>query len=215
MLSVCGHSRRRWVADRTRTGSGSGTPKTAVCEILTQDLGVKRVVAKFIPRLLLPEQKDHRAAVADDLIQTATNEPDFLQRVTARDELWVWGCDLERKAHCPSGGHLVLHAGRRCSKINTVLAVFFDWEGIVRHEYAPPGQTVNKERHLSVFQRQRGAVRRKWLQLRATGDGQLLHGDAPTCASYLGRSFVFVCFLGKISNHEDDSAPLQPRFGTL
>ena len=50
-------------------------------EILTQDLGMKRVVAKFIPWLLLPEQKEHRAAVADDLIQTATNEPDFLQRV--------------------------------------------------------------------------------------------------------------------------------------
>ena len=52
-----------------------------MCEIVTQDLGVKRVVAKFIPRLLLPEQKEHRAAVADDLIQTSTNEPDFLQRV--------------------------------------------------------------------------------------------------------------------------------------
>ena len=42
---------------------------------------MKRVVAKFVPWLLLPEQKEHRAAVADDLIQTATNEPDFLQRV--------------------------------------------------------------------------------------------------------------------------------------
>ena len=36
-----------------------------VPEILMQDLGVKRIVAKFIPQLLLPEQKEHRAAVAN------------------------------------------------------------------------------------------------------------------------------------------------------
>ena len=38
-------------------------------------------MAKFIPQLLLPEQKEHRAAAANDLIQTAINEPDFLKKV--------------------------------------------------------------------------------------------------------------------------------------
>ena len=39
---------------------------------------MKRVVAKFVPWLLLPE---HRAAVADDLIQTATHEPEVLKKI--------------------------------------------------------------------------------------------------------------------------------------
>ena len=43
-----------------------GIPKTTVSEILMQDLGRKRVVAKFVPWLLLPEQKEHCAAVAND-----------------------------------------------------------------------------------------------------------------------------------------------------
>ena len=34
-------------------------PKTTVSKSLTQDLGVKHVMAKFILRLLLPEQKEH------------------------------------------------------------------------------------------------------------------------------------------------------------
>ena len=51
-----------------------GIPKTTVSEILTQDLGMKHVVAKFTPWLLLPEQKEHCAVVANDLIQTATND---------------------------------------------------------------------------------------------------------------------------------------------
>ena len=42
---------------------------------------MKHVVAKFVPQLLPPEQKEHRAAVANDLIQPVTNEPDFLKSV--------------------------------------------------------------------------------------------------------------------------------------
>ena len=61
-----------------------------------QNLGMKCVVTKFNPWLLLPEQKEHRAAVANDFIQTTTDEPDFLKVIT-RDEWWVYGCDLDRK----------------------------------------------------------------------------------------------------------------------
>ena len=38
-----------------------------------------------------------------------------------------------------------------CSKIKTMLTVFFDWEGVVHHEYFPPGQTINKEYFLNVL----------------------------------------------------------------
>ena len=55
-----------------------GIPKTTVSEILMQDLGMKRVMAKFVLWLLLPEQKEHHAAVANDLIQTATNKPNLV-----------------------------------------------------------------------------------------------------------------------------------------
>ena len=47
-----------------------GVPKTIVSEILTPDRGMKHVAAKFIPWLLLPEQKEHRAAVANDAGRT-------------------------------------------------------------------------------------------------------------------------------------------------
>ena len=63
-----------------------------------QDLGMKRVMAKSVLQLLLSEQKEHRVAVANDLIQTATNEPDFLKKVITRDALWVCACDPETKA---------------------------------------------------------------------------------------------------------------------
>ena len=111
-----------------------------------QDLGMKRVMAKFIPWLLLPEQKEHRVAVANDLIQTATNEPGFLKKVITRDESWVYGYELETKAQSSQwkspGPPCLKKARQSCSKIKTMLTVFFDWEDAVHHEDAPPGQQL-------------------------------------------------------------------------
>ena len=63
-----------------------GIPKTTVSETLTQDLGMKCVMAKLVLYLPLPEQKEHRAAVANDLIQIITNGPDFLKKIITGDE---------------------------------------------------------------------------------------------------------------------------------
>ena len=43
-----------------------GIPKTTVSETLMQDLGMKGVMATFVLWLLLPEQKEHHAAVPND-----------------------------------------------------------------------------------------------------------------------------------------------------
>ena len=149
MLNVyVGCNLQRSATDSLRTRTDLGIPKTTVSEILMQDLGMKCVVANFIPQLLLPEQKEHRAAVANDLFQTATNEPDFLKKVLTRDEWWVYHCDSETKdqsSQWKSPGSLspkkVLQS---CRKIKTMLTVLFDWEGVVHHKYTPPGQMINR-----------------------------------------------------------------------
>ena len=87
-------------------------------------------MAKFGRQFLLPEQKEHRAAVANDLTQTATNEPGFLKKVITGDELWVYIYDLETKAQSsqwklPGSPHLK-KAWQSHSKIKTMLTVFFD-----------------------------------------------------------------------------------------
>ena len=63
-----------------------------------QGHGMKHVMAKFVLQLLLPEQKEHRAAFANDLFQTSTNEPDFLKNVIARNKLWVYCYDTDTEA---------------------------------------------------------------------------------------------------------------------
>ena len=80
-----------------------------------QDLGMKCVVAKFVLQLLLPEQKEHHTAVVNDLIQTTTNEPDFLKKVITGDDSWVCNYDSEngQLSQWKSPGSLLL---RRCGE---------------------------------------------------------------------------------------------------
>ena len=63
--------------DSAKLEADLGIPNTTVSEMLMQDLATKHVVAKFVLQLPLPEQKGHGAALANDLIQTAINEPDL------------------------------------------------------------------------------------------------------------------------------------------
>ena len=93
---------------------------------------MKHVMAKFVPRVLLPEQKGHHVAVANDLIQIATNEPDFLKKIITK--IQIMGLWLGSRNKDPV---ITKKVCQSCSKIETMLNMFFDWEGVVYHEYVP------------------------------------------------------------------------------
>ena len=66
--------------------------------ILTEDLGMKRVAEKFVPRLLTPEQKEFRVMTSSDLLETSRDDPSFSSSIITGDETWVYGYDPETKA---------------------------------------------------------------------------------------------------------------------
>lgn len=71
-----------------------------------------------------------------------------------------------------------------------MLIVFFDADGIVHHEYAPQGQTVNKEFYLDVMRRLREAIRRKRPLLWESSRWMLHHDGAPAHTSCLVQQFL-------------------------
>jgi len=77
---------RRTIKDTAAVVNVSyGTVQT----ILTCDLNMHHVAAKFVPRLLTPEQKEHRVAIGQELHQHALDDPSFMSRVFTGDESWV------------------------------------------------------------------------------------------------------------------------------
>ncbi|PNF31996.1 hypothetical protein B7P43_G06551 [Cryptotermes secundus] len=70
----------REVADEVGISRGSANT------ILTEDLGRRRVAAKFVPKLLSPEQQQLRLEVAQDMLECANRDPEFLKTVITGDE---------------------------------------------------------------------------------------------------------------------------------
>lgn len=169
-------------------------PKTIIAEILTEKLGLRRVAAKFVPKVLTAEQKERRLQISDELQVTAENDPNFLKKIITGDESWVYGYDPETKAQSSEwiepGTPRPKKARRSRSNIKVMLTVFFDHRGIVHHEYAPRGTTINKESYRETLRRLRDAVRRKRPDLWASGDWMLQHDNAPAHSSCLVQQFL-------------------------
>jgi len=66
-------------------------------KILTEDLKMRRVASKFVPRHLSLHQKQQRLEVCLDFKENAANDPSFLSNVFTGDETWVYAYDPETK----------------------------------------------------------------------------------------------------------------------
>jgi hypothetical protein len=133
--------------------------------ILTQDLRMRRVSEKLVPRLLTQDQREHRAIACRELLQRAENDATFLPSIITGDESWVYGYDPETKQmssqwKTPSSPR-PKKARQVRSNVKTMLIAFFDAEGLVHHEFLPQWHTMNQTVNITVLQRLRDAVRRK------------------------------------------------------
>jgi len=88
--------RRRTIRDiAEEVDVGYGT-----CQrVLTEELGMQRVAAKFVPRTPTADQKQQCINVCTELRQLASDDETFLSRVIIGDESWVYGYDSETKQH--------------------------------------------------------------------------------------------------------------------
>ena len=67
-------------------------------EIFSNVLGMKRVAAKFDPKLLNFEQKQRRMEVAQESLNEVNDGAELLKRIITGDETWVYGYDVETKS---------------------------------------------------------------------------------------------------------------------
>ncbi|UYV78777.1 hypothetical protein LAZ67_16002713 [Cordylochernes scorpioides] len=162
--------------------------------ILINDLGMRRVAAKFVPKLLNCDQKQHRMNIANEMLDSVRADPNLFQRVITGDETWVYGYDVETKAQ--SSQWKLPHEPRPKkarqvrSNVKVLLTVFFDCRGVVHHEFLPQGRTVNKEYYLQVMRNLREAIRQKRPDLWKNKNWLLHHDNAPAHTSLLVHDFL-------------------------
>jgi hypothetical protein len=137
-------------------------------QILTEELQMPRVSAKFVPRLLTDAQKENHVEISEELLANANGNENFLKNIITEDETWVYGYDVETKMH--SLQWMVKGSPRPKKKkkarmsqsnINVMLVVFVDWKGMFHHEFVPRGQTIHKQLYQEVLAHLRDVVCRK------------------------------------------------------
>jgi transposase len=172
--------------DRSRTiqeladeiGIGYG-----ICQrIMTVELGMHRVAAKFVPRILTADQKQQRVNVCEELRQTASDDATFLSRVITGGESWIYGYDPKTKQQSSQC--------KMRSEVKSMLIIFYDIKGIVHKEFVLAGQTVNSVFYCDVLQRLHENMQRLRPELCRQKNWLLHHDNAPSHTSFFTREFL-------------------------
>ena len=182
-----------------------GISTGSVHSILTEDLNLRRVFAKFAPKLLTEQQKDLRKEIFEDMLDLANHDPEFIKTIITGDETiingdetWVYGYDPETKFQSSQWKHPESSRTKKARQVRSNVKVmltcffdvFFDFRGIVHHGYAPEGQTINKEYYLQVLRCLRETVRRKRPDMWAAKNFQLHHDNAPAHSAHVIHAFL-------------------------
>jgi len=163
-------------------------------QIFTEKLQMHRIGAKFVSHFLTDNQKENCIEIGQELLANANGNEKFLKNIITGDETWVYGYDVETKMQSSQwmgkGSPLPKEARMSRSKIRVMLVVFFDWKGIVHHEFVPHGQMVNKQLYQEVLAHLRDAVCRRRPELWENQTWMLHHNNAPAHTSLLNRSYL-------------------------
>ena len=74
-----------------------GISRESVYTFLTENLCMQRVSAKFIPKLLTEQQKELHVEIAQDMLDCANNDLEFMKTIITGDKTWVYGYDPKNK----------------------------------------------------------------------------------------------------------------------
>ena len=157
-------------------------------DIMTNKLGIRCVSARWVPRLLLPDQMGQRVKRCHEYCQRYNDEGEnFLNRIITCDETWIHFLEPESKQqssmwkHPSSPSPTKVLISRSAGKVMSI--IFCDIQGIILNHFVPPKTTVTGNYYASVIESDLlPAIKRKRPQLMRSGI--LLHHDnAPSHSS--------------------------------
>ncbi len=183
---VLEEDRRLSVSDvAARVGISTGTAYT----VITEQLSMSRVCARWVPHRLTDEQMQRRVATSRLMLNLRFQLGEaFLRSIVTGDETWIYFYDPETKQQSSiwktseEPTPTKVKTSRATKKV--MFAIFFDAEGLLLVHEIPQGTTVNGQAYKDILQVLVAQVRRKRPQYQA-GQWRLLHDNAPAHTSHL------------------------------
>lgn len=173
-----------------------GISKDSVRTVLTRDLGMRKISARWVPKILSVFDKERRVQYAQENLDFMEGEEDFFSTLITGDETWCYYYDPETKVQSKQWKRKSSPApvkGKREKSAGKVMAtVFWDCEGIVHLEFMPKGSTITGASYAKTLRNLKEAVLQKRPKIRKKKI-RLLHDNAPAHTSHLARAALHEC----------------------
>ena len=143
-----------------------GVGRAAIISILHEHLGLSKLCARWVPRLLTREQKEVRASSCLELMHQFDRDPaDFCNRIVTGDECWIFWYDPETKQMSkqwlPKGSNPPVKAKVTKSAGKTMLTLFFDAEGWLLADFLEKGATITGQYYAEILEKLCSAIKEK------------------------------------------------------
>lgn len=193
-------------------GTTLGISEPSVITILHDNLNMSKVSARWVPRLLTPEQKLRRLEISQNHLETLNKDSDFLTRIVTGDETWVHHWDPETKSESKQWVHKGSPPPKKArtqpSAGKLMATIFWDMNGILLIEYMPKGTTINADTYANTLKNLRKAIDQKRPNF-VNQEVFLLHDNATVHKAAKIRPIVQECSLVEI-DHPPYSPDLAP-----
>jgi len=171
----------RWLTIRS-IAEQVNIERETVRKILTEDLDMRKVFAKMVPKELTEEQKQRKVTICQDLLERQDN---ILGHVIIGDETWVYQYDPEMKRQSAQWKTANSPRPKKFrqskSRVKTMLLTFFHVRGIVHYEFVPTGQSTK----FTILKYWKGCVKK--LDGKDTNFWPTTHGSCITTMHLLTR----------------------------
>ena len=134
--------------------------------IIHERLHMSKVSARWVPRMLTPEQRQVRKETSIEILSLFNEDTEnFLNRLVTQDETWVPHFDPETKAESRQWKHSDSPPPRKFKVSKSVgkimVSVFWDASGILLVDFLEKGRSINGEYYASLLGELRAAIVQK------------------------------------------------------
>ena len=130
----------------------------AVHQILHESLNMRKVCARWVPKMLTPEQKQARVDTCEELLELFHEDPNFLDRLVTQDESWFHLREPESKQDSMvwkrPGSPRPSKFKVTTSKEKVLYSFFWDQQGVIVQWPVEKGRTVTGQYHANLLRNQ-------------------------------------------------------------
>ena len=181
--------------------------------IIREELKMRKICAKFVPRVHREDQKERRCHDNREMIELIDSDPAVLDALVTCDESWIYCYGPETKRQSSQWKHAGSprpKKARQSKSTHKLLMIpFFDCTGMIYMHRVLTGQTVNKEYNFEFLREFRKRFRRKRPALFKSAQWHFHQDNAPFHNSILVTDYLTKMGIKTVSHrpYSSDFAP--------